>query len=294
MMTLVLISLLMGVVALVLTQSERLSRVGNNTFSQSASLRIVNDLQLHLPLMLSIISGAEELDIAMRLPLQIETKKGDFRLNAKLSSPYGKLNINKVLNSDGTINESNLAVFMRLFAIYPIADVDIFIKLVFDTIDPDSSERGADMEIALSRPDFKNGVIADSDQFNIIVERYIELTGDTAVLSIPWDRYIGYEGDKMDFNAITPDILSLILPTVSAEKIRALSQFRTKAYVTKEEAIAAEPSLGGVFDTYFFVYKAGLSYDLVCDVHVNENMHDEHVKFHYNLADKKVRRVEFL
>lgn len=88
--------------------------------------------------------------------------------------------------------------------------------------------------------------------------------------------------------------LSLILPNTSSEKIRSLTLFRTKAYVTKEEAITAEPALGAVFDNYFFIYKAGVSYNLVCDVHLFENSHEEHMKFQYNLLDKKVQRVEFL
>lgn len=294
MMTLVLITLLMGIVALALGQSEKLSREGNRLFYQSASLRLLDDLEQQLPSLLSAITGAEELDLAMRLPLQIESKKRDFTLTANLSSPYGRWNINSLSNGDGKVNEANLALFMKLFATYPIADADIFIKLVLDTIDTDNSERSTDTEIALSHPDFKNGVIGDAKQFNLIVERYIELTKDTAILSIPWDRYIGYEGDKMDFNALTPEVLSLVLPTLSPEKIRTLTQFRTKAFVSKEEVVAAEPSLGALFDTYFFIYKSGVSYDLMCDVRIRENSHDEHMKFRYNLVDKRVKNVTLL
>lgn len=98
----------------------------------------------------------------------------------------------------------------------------------------------------------------------------------------------------MDFNALNPETLSLILPGVSPEKIRALTLYRTKAYVSKEEAVAAEPALGALFDNYFFIYKPGDSYTLICDVHLKENTHDEHLTFQYNLLEKKVRRVEFL
>lgn len=294
MMTLVLITLLMGIVALILTQSERLSRVRNNAFYQSSSLGIVNDLEKQLPALLSVITGAEQLDLAMRLPLQLESKKGDFSLKARLSSPYGRLNINRVMSPEGQVNDMNVALLMRIFAVYPIADADIFIKLVFDTIDTDTVERGTDTEIAWTCPDFKNGVIADARVFNRILERYIELTRDTTILSIPWDRYIGYDGENMDFNALNPETLSLVLPKISAEKIRSLTLFRTKAYASKEEAISAEPALGPVFDNYFFIYKPGISYNLICDVRVSENAHEEHIRFQYNLLDKKVQRVEFL
>ncbi len=294
MMTLVLITLLMGIVALVLTQSQRLLWSGNNSFSQTSSLLIVNNLEQQLPTLLSAITGAEQLDLAMRLPLQLESKKGDFSLKARLASPYSRLNINSLMSPEGKINEANMALLMRVFAVHPIADADIFIKLVFDTIDTDTVERGTDTEIAWMYPDFKNGMIADARQFNRILERYIELTRDTTILSIPWERYIGYDGDKMDFNALNPETLSLVLPNVSAEKIRSLTLFRTKAYTSKEEAIAAEAGLGAVFDTYFFIYKPGVSYNLICDVRLSENSHEEHIRFQYNLLDKKVQRVEFL
>lgn len=294
MMTLILITVMMGIVALVLMQSEKLLRLGSTGFSQSATLRIVNDLEQHLPTLLSAITTAEELDLAMRLPLQLETKKGDFILKATLTSPYNRLNINRLISSDGNISEPHVALMMKIFAAHPIADPDILIKLVFDTIDTDRIERARDTEIADSCPDLKNGLIANEEQFNLILARYIKITRDTAVLSIPWSSYIGFEGEKMDFNAVNAETLSLILPTTSLEQIRALTLYRTKAFISKEEAIAAESALSGVFDTYFFIYKPNTSYNLLCDVHINENSREEHLKFHYNLLDKKVQRVEFL
>lgn len=294
MMTLVLITVMMGIIAVILTQSERLSRVANNAFFQSITLRIVNDLEQQLPSLLSVVTGPEQLDLAMRIPLQLETKKRDFILRAQLASPYSRLNINRVMSSDGKIDEAYVTLVMRIFVTHPIADADLLIKLIFDTIDTDTVERGIDTEIASEQSDFKNGSIVDFTQFKTILERYIQLTRDTAVLSIPWEAYIGYEGDKMDFNAVNTETLSLVLPNVSPEKIRALTFFRTKAYVMKEEVIAAEPALASLFDTYFFIYKAGYPYNLSCDVRVSENTHNEHIKFQYNLLEKKVQRIEFL
>lgn len=294
MMTLVLITVMMGIIAVILTQSERLSRVGNNAFFQSVTLRIVNDLEQQLPSLLSVVTGPEQLDLAMRIPLQLETKKRDFILRAQLASPYSRLNINRVMSSDGKIDEAYVALLMRIFVTHPIADSDMLLKLIFDTMDTDINERGVDTEIASGQADFKNGEIVDSAQFKTILERYIQLTRDTAVLSIPWEAYIGYEGDKMDFNAVNAETLSLVLPNVTPEKIRALTIFRTKAYTTKEEVIAAEPALASLFDTYFFIYKAGYPYNLSCDVRVSENTHNEHIKFQYNLLEKKVQRIEFL
>ncbi len=293
-MTLMLITLLMGVVALVLAESGRLSRLGGTVFYQSTSQSIVNDLQRQLPTLLSGITRADQLDLALRLPLQIETRKRDFILKVKLSSPYSSLNINALLDQNGTINTPNVAVFMQIFSHYPIASPDIFLNLLLDTLDSDTAERAVDTEISLTRPNAKNGSISNEREFNRIVERYLQLTQDRAVLSIPWGRYIGFNGDKMDFNALNAETLSLILTKSSPEKIRSLTRFRTKAFSTKEEVIAAEPALGSVFDTYFFIYTTGISYTLLCDAVIIENTHVEHITFQYNLLEKRVHHVEFL
>lgn len=294
MMTLLLITVLMGITALVLTQSDRLIQLGKNAFSRSVSLEIVTDLERQLPSLLSVITGAEQLDLAMRLPLQLESKKGDFMLNARLSSPNTRLNINGLMTADGKIDEGYEAVLLRLFAIHPIANPEVLLNIILDTLDTDFAERGVDTEIGLARIDFKNGSIAHAAQFNRILECYIEITKDTQVLSIPWDLYIGYYGDKMDFNALNPEVLSLILPGVSPEKIRLMTLYRTKAYVSKEEVVAAEPALETLFDKYFSIYKAGDPYTLVFDVRLKENMHEEHMTFQYDLLEKRVHRVKFL
>lgn len=293
-MTLMLITLLMGIVALVLAQSEKLSQLGGNVFLQSTSQSIVNDLQEHLPTVLLGITGADQLDLALRLPLQIESRKRDFRLKMKLSSPYSCLNVNTLLDQNGTINTPNVAVFMQIFSLYPIANPDIFLNLLFDTIDIDTVERAVDTEISLTRPNAKNGSIANEREFNRIVERYLQLTQDRTVLSIPWGRYIGFNGEKMDFNAINTETLSLILTNASSEKIRSLTRFRTKAFTTKEEVITAEPALGSVFDTYFFIYTPGISYTLLCDAIITQNTQVQHITFQYNLLEKRVHHVKFL
>jgi len=294
MMTLILITVIMGIAALIMVNSERLLRLGNSGFSQSSTQRIVNDLEQQLPSLLSAITTAEELDLAMRLPLHLESKKGDFSLKASLASPYNRLNINSLVSSNGIINISKLSIFLKLFTLYPIADSDIFFKLIFDTLDMDRMELSTGTEIAESQPDFINGLIANEAHFNLILSQYVMLTGDTSILSIPWNEYIGYEGEKMDFNAINAQTLSLILPNISPEKVRELTLYRTKAFISKEEVIAAEPTLASVFDTYFFIYQSKTSYDLVCDLHISQNFREEHLKFHYNLLDKKVKNVTFL
>lgn len=293
-MTLVLITIMGGVAALVLGQSSRLSRLAQSSFLQSSAILSVNDLETRLPSMLSNITSAEELDVSMRLPLVMESSKGDFSLHATITSPYSKLNINRLLNADGTENDPYIAVWMNIFKRYPIGEPEMLLKLVLDTIDTDSLERGTDTEISWSIADFKNGSIKDMRTFQQIIERYVFLSGDRTVLKIPWNDFIGFEGDKMDINAVNAATLTLLIPGIAPERARALTVYRTKAFAGKEEVVSAEPALGDVYDTFFFLYTGGTSYNLHCDTELAQKGRKERFRFEYDLQEKKIRHVEFI
>lgn len=293
-MTLVLVTIMAGIVTVVLSQSERVQNLGEMEFVRASALLSLSSLETQLPSMLSKIESAEDLDMSMRLPIVMESNNGDFSLNAQLSSMYSKLNINRLLKSDGSIDEAAVAVWMKIFHFHPIADPEMLLKLVLDTIDTDQSERATDTEIIWNDSDFKNGAIKDKELFAKILERYILLSGDRMVLNVPWDDYIGYEGDKIDINAVTPQTLMLLAPAISSEKAYALSTYRTKAFTSKEEVLSAEPALGSVFDQFLFVYSPGSSYTLQCNVSLSLKSRTERIRFDYNLLDKKMRHVEFL
>lgn len=293
MMTLILIMILSALAAVFLSQGTRMNALSEKAFSHSVAMVQIGDLERQLPSLFSAINGAEQLDIAMRIPLQIESKEGDFLLKGRLSSLYGRFNINRIARSDGNVSQPEYEVLGRLFQRYPIGDQDLFFKIVFDTIDLDLGERGYETEIAVRRPDFKNGSIENFAQFTMILERYVELSRDKTILAIPWERYIGYEGEKMDFNAVNAEVLPLVVPSISPEQARVLTQYRTKAYATKEEVIAAEPSLGSVFDTYFFIYKSGLPYKVALDVDIRERGMQRQMRLRYDLMEKKADRVEY-
>jgi hypothetical protein len=292
MMTLVLISMILGVVALVLTQSQSINEKAHSVVDYSSTVRILEDLEKQLPQILSSITGAQELDMAMRLPFSVESRSGDFSLNATLSSPYTKININKLLDVNGSVNKPYVDVWMRLFSTHPIADSELLLKLVLDTIDSDRVQRDGDSEIALVRNDFANGQIASMEQFYQIIGHYKMRTRDGSVLKIPWERYIGFEGDKIDINAVNIETLALLLPEVSTDKLRIVTSYRTNAFTTKEEVLRELPELSALYDSFLFVYAPTLSYTVVCNLEITRNGLMQKSLFHYNLLDKKIHYVK--
>ncbi len=294
MMTLVLIVVLMGITALILSQGKTFVSKAQDPFSKSATLRIVNDLERELPAFLEGVTGAQELDIAMRLPVNIESKKGDFVLKVTLSSPYSKLNINRLCDANGTVNKGYYDVWSRIFEHYPIADTDLFFQCLLDAIDADSVERGINTEIGASEGDFKNINIVSMEQFAKILERYIALSTDKSVLDVPWSLYVGFKGERVDVNAMTSETLSLLLPQMPQETLRQITTHRDKAFTSKDEAIAKVPMLAGVFDPFLFVYQPNSAYVLVCDVEITQGGKTQRLRFDYDMLDKKMKNIEFL
>jgi hypothetical protein len=294
MMTLVMITVIMGIVALVLTQNKRVMNDAQKSYSQSSTVKIISDLEAVLPSLLTSLNSPEDLDFMMRIPMQLDSKNGEFHLKIRLSSPYSKLNINRLQNNDGSLNDLYVTAFGKIFTHYPIADQEKFLMIVQDTLDVDLAERSDGTEIKWMDGDFSNGSIESMEQFDRILEKYLALTKDTMILAVPWEKYIGFQGEKIDLNAVSPEILSLLLPEVLDEKIRQMTSYRTKAFSSKEEAVSVEPSLGAVFDNYFFIYQKALPYSLLCDLHLDINHQSEHVTFEYALLEKKIKHIEFL
>lgn len=294
MMTLTLITIMMGLITFILTLTNHFLKISSLPFLQNSSLIIINDLEYLLPDLLKDVKGGQELDLLMRLPIQIKTKKEDFTLDITFSSPYKHININNLLTKEGVFNPPTFSLLLGILVRYPIADTNLFLQLLYDTLDTDIIERQNGTEIHLTQPDFKNGSISNFSQFNQILERYIALTQDTAILSIPWHEYIGFEGERIDFNAVDAKTLELALLKVSPENSKKLTTYRTKAFTSKEEVIAQEPTLATTFDTFFFIYKPDMTYNVIGDVYIHQIGQKQHLKFYYNLLTKKITRVTFL
>jgi hypothetical protein len=294
MITLILITIIMGIVSVVLVNGKKLNTSGNSNFSKSSSMTIINDLGKELPILFNSLNGPEELDLIMKVPFQIESEKNNFSIKIEISSPYQKININQLLDLTEKPNNLYISAFMKLFSIYPISDQNVFLNILLDTLDTDLIERGINTEIVLTQNDMKNGNISNINQFYKILERYIVNTNDKTILEIPWKNYVGFEGNKIDLNSVNSETLSLLIPDLSMEQVNNLTRYRAKAFTSKEEAINMEPKLSTVYDNFFFIFQQNLSYNLLCEVNLIENETTEHIMFDYNLQDKKIRRIEFL
>lgn len=293
-MTLLLIAIMSGGIALLLSQSDQLLRLSERSRSDAEISKISSDLKRLLPGMLSKIGSAHDLEYAMILPLSSRSTDGRFTLDASLHSSLGRFNINKVCDASGKPVEPYSTLLSAIFTHYPIAAPDTFINILYDTIDTDLAERQAGSEVAAVFPDFHNGSIENFAQFRQIIARYLALTKDRQILAIPWERIIGFEGEKIDINYASPELVALIVPEMDTETLHRITDLRTVPFESKEQVIAAAAQLSPVYDTWFMTYSAGNSYPLIGKVAMEMDGTRSEFEFHIDTLNRMLNRLEII
>ncbi|MDD5158771.1 MAG: type II secretion system protein GspK [Sulfuricurvum sp.] len=291
-MTLLLIAIMSGGIALILSESDHLLRLSEQSRSDAQISKIASDLKRLLPRMLSKITTAHDLEYAMMLPLSSRSADGRFILDASLHSPLGRFNINNVCDATGKPREVSSVFLSALFTRYRVAEPETFINILYDTIDTDLAERQRGSEVAAVFPDFHNGSVENFAQFTQVLARYLALTKDRQILAIPWERLIGFEGDKIDINYASPELLSLIVPELDTETIHRITDLRAAPFESKEQLLSNTPQLSSVYDTWFLVYTPGSSYPLIADVAMQTNGTESTFSFHTDTQNRTFNRLE--
>lgn len=293
-MTLLLIAIMSGAIALLMAQSNQLLHLSERSRGDAQITKIAADLKTVLPQILSKITSVSDLDYALILPLSSRSSDGRFSLEASLHSPFGLFNINNVCDASGKPREPYASFLPLLFERYPIAAPETFINIVFDTIDTDKAQRQAGSEIVSVFSDFHHGSIENMSQFEQIIARYLALTKDTQILEIPWKGLIGFEGEKIDINYASPELVSLIVPQMNSNTLHQITDLRTEAFENKERLLSIAPELAPHFDGWFFIYTAGKPYPLVTEVTFQTEGESNAFHVHVDPMDRTFKRLEIL
>ena len=291
-MTLVLITIMSGAIALLLGQSDHLLQISQRSRSDGQITKIASDLKRLLPNLLSKINSARDLDYALMLPLSSHSEDGRFRLEASLHSPLGRFNINNVCDAHGVAKNPYSTFLPSLFERYPIAAPEVFINIVYDTIDTDLAERQTGSEIVTFSPDFHNGSIENQKQFEQMIGRYVALTKDHQIFQVPWKQLIGFEGEKIDINYASPELVSLIAPDIAPAIVRQITDLRTEPFESKEKLLSLAPGLGAVYDGWFFLYTSGAAYPLNGKIEMQLDGESTHFVFHTDTLNRTFKRLE--
>ena len=86
-------------------------------------------------------------------------------------------------------------------------------------------------------------------QFRRILDAYKRQTRDFSVDNVPWKALIGFRGDSIDFNNITPETLQFILPDIDNATLTQLTTGRSGIYKQFDD-LALRPEDVAILKTF--------------------------------------------
>ena len=137
-------------------------------------------------------------------------KKSDMSLHIELQYLSNKVNINSLLIKNK--EDKNIIEFLKnISETYNILDITFFIALLEDSIDEDDVSRQTLSEISRENIQFSNSRIVSMSHFKKIVDYYVEITKDTNILSIPWEKLIYFgelEKSVVDCDKMSKELIN--------------------------------------------------------------------------------------
>ena len=170
------------------------------------------------------INSSEGLELLISLPIDLDSN--EIEAHISFDSAAKGLNPNNFLKIDHNktvFNPEYILLFDRILQSANVQSKELFLALIEDTLDKDLDERIPGSEIALYDKRFAQGNIENFKKFWMLVEHYVLLTGDPNIYTIPWDKILGFYSKTIDFNYISPILLSYMLPYVDTESIKKLT-----------------------------------------------------------------------
>ncbi len=150
----------------------------------------------------------------LEMPIIISDEKSGLDGILSLSSAAGKININHILDQDANTSSTNQVLYDVLYSLmmdHQVADGSLFLSLVLDLVDNDTSARVYGSEIAHEiGSSVWDGGITNKKAFEKILEYYVKITADSNIYNVPWDKIISFNGKKIDYNYLNSHIKAVL------------------------------------------------------------------------------------
>lgn len=244
--------------------------------------KIVLDSKEILKETLKDVNDTESLEFIFQQPFPISSE--DLSLTFLFSSEDDRININNLIKS-GKVNEPLENILENILISYNIADSQFFLNLLLDTIDTDDKERVYASEIKNYEEYFQDGGVYNLEHFNQILDYYVKNKNDKSVYTIPWNIYIGFNGNQIDINFASLKLLSFLIPSKNID-----IAFKNKYYENydelnlDEEAINTLKKVDARFDT-----------DIInIEVLYSTNKAMRTFKYIYSLKSQKFSSIKYL
>lgn len=247
---------------------------GNKTFLDTISFLKQNT---------QMIKDAKSFKLIEGLPIIIDDSKNDFQIKLTLKSAANRLNINNLLKNHSRVNQ-NFYDFLRYILMKnEISDANFFLSVLLDVLDKDDDERAYESEFNIREKKAVDGRIHSLVQFKMILDYYVKKTQDAQIYNIEWEKIIAFEEIKADYNYLNDTILFYLSEFygINTTKKDELVNSYEELYLDDEDKKAFKD-----LNIEFYVPV----FD--CDLLLIQGEAQMNVKFHYNIPEKKVYKIE--
>jgi len=293
--TLSLITLISVIVSKIITiMDNSLKEISNRSSLIQVDI-LFNDIKKILDKNFVDINDSTTLDMLFLMPYSFSDAKTGISVNIEIESDSNRVNPNLIMDinrskkgSIETINRDIYDLFDRILINYNVQDRELFLNMLLDTIDMDNRERYPNSEIVNYDHFFQNGEIINIRHFKQIVKRYRDLTLDKNIDKVPWDILIGFRSKIIDFNYISPELLSFLLPSLDKEKLYKLTLNRVLPYDSFKD-LELPDELNEQLKRYNIKF---FSPEIWCIIDFQINGYHKNISFQYNLKEKRVSYIE--
>lgn len=227
------------------------------------------------------IKNAYELEIALKVPLVIHDEKSDIKSILRVNSAANKFNINLLLDKNGTINKTFYDFVYDSLSQYQLNDINYFLAIVLDTIDKDDESREFQSEFThLQNAKMLDGGIINKKAFEKVLEYYAKVTHDDKIFSIPWDEFIGFSGNDVDYN---------YLSKFSKELLSKFYSISVQSGKIIEDDNDLDEEQKAIFKALHVKYYVPI---LLCDIEFAYAKQNMNIKFKYDIKSKRVSEIE--
>lgn len=247
---------------------------GNKTFLDTISFLKQNT---------QMIKDAKSFKLIEGLPIIIDDSKNDFQIKLTLKSAANRLNINNLLKNHSRVNQ-NFYDFLRYILMKnEISDANFFLSVLLDVLDKDDDERAYESEFNIREKKAVDGRIHSLVQFKMILDYYVKKTQDAQIYNIEWEKIIAFEEIKADYNYLNDTILFYLSEFygINTTKKDELVNSYEELYLDDEDKKAFKD-----LNIEFYVPV----FD--CDLLLIQGEAQMNVKFHYDIPEKKVYKIE--
>lgn len=288
--TLIAVVVVMGSVALIVKNSERLIKPQS---SQMIAIEqsVTQDLLILMNKMKIEGSGEvneDSLDMLMMIPIMnVEDDSKRYSILLEFFPKAKGLNPALLLKDATNVNVEQKKIWINLLYNYNVADPELLVDILVDMQDKDLYETNSNSEPGLYDVSLNMVKFDSFDKFNKALGIYAHISGDEKVHYIEWKNIIAFDTKAINLNFISKELLMAILPDLDIDTATLLTEGRIEAYknidsidliTVSQKAILKKDDLKIVtFDPV-----------VECNIEVTQVGRVVNMKFDFNINTKEV------